>query len=71
MLLLLQRTTFINILNFISKKFLNIIYEFKSNLFVRYWLFGEKINNKDPKQRIRGWFPRQCAVEMMEIKKDE
>ncbi|XP_026476828.1 palmitoyltransferase ZDHHC6 [Ctenocephalides felis] len=37
----------------------------------KYWLFGEKINNNEPKTRIRGWFPRQCAVEVIEIKKDE
>jgi palmitoyltransferase ZDHHC6 len=46
-----------------------------------YWLFGEKIqeetvkNGKKPhgngekppvKKRVRGWFPRQCAVDFFE-----
>ncbi|KAK0182688.1 hypothetical protein PV327_000798 [Microctonus hyperodae] len=33
----------------------------------KYWLFGEKQSNDcDPKRRIRGWFPRPCALEVIE-----
>lgn len=36
-------------------------------LCVRYWLFGEKVQNivpdsSDTSPRVRGWFPRKCAV---------
>ncbi|XP_053678454.1 palmitoyltransferase ZDHHC6 [Anopheles nili] len=39
----------------------------------KHWLFGEKIQLCDmdtdatPQRRIRGWFPRRCAVEHMEF----
>ncbi|KAJ4434327.1 hypothetical protein ANN_22884 [Periplaneta americana] len=32
----------------------------------RYWLFGEKVHRDGIKKRERGWFPRPCAVEMVE-----
>lgn len=34
----------------------------------RYWLFGEKIQPEGTSSidRIRGWFPRNCANEMAE-----
>lgn len=35
----------------------------------RYWLFGEKTQNaiaNGTVQRIRGWFPRRCAVEIVD-----
>ncbi|CAH1176374.1 unnamed protein product [Phaedon cochleariae] len=36
----------------------------------RHWLFGEKVQNdlsgEDASQRKRGWFPRRCAVEVIE-----
>lgn len=37
----------------------------------RHWLFGEKIQMDVPKNdesllRIRGWFPKKCAVIMVE-----
>uniref|UniRef100_A0A182K328 Palmitoyltransferase n=1 Tax=Anopheles christyi TaxID=43041 RepID=A0A182K328_9DIPT len=35
----------------------------------KYWLFGEKLQSSkkdDNPKRIRGWFPRQCAVEFLE-----
>ena len=31
----------------------------------KYWLYGEKVQVGD-KGRVRGWFPRQCAVERVE-----
>lgn len=50
--------------------------------FRRHWLFGEKIRNaksksaengtsKKPKPiRVRGWFPRKCAVELVDPESD-
>ncbi|XP_024938248.1 palmitoyltransferase ZDHHC6 isoform X2 [Cephus cinctus] len=34
----------------------------------RYWLFGEKeqFSGNSPSKRIRGWFPKHCAVEVIE-----
>ncbi|XP_034935844.1 palmitoyltransferase ZDHHC6 [Chelonus insularis] len=33
----------------------------------KYWLFGEKQEEDgDPKKRIRGWFPRSSAIEVVE-----
>ncbi|PSN37480.1 Palmitoyltransferase ZDHHC6 [Blattella germanica] len=32
----------------------------------RYWLFGEKVQSDEIKKRERGWFPRPCAVELVE-----
>jgi len=35
----------------------------------KYWLYGELVQDKsqqDPKARVRGWFPRQCAVELLD-----
>ncbi|XP_076253049.1 palmitoyltransferase ZDHHC6 [Rhynchophorus ferrugineus] len=37
----------------------------------KYWLFGEKVQNNIPKEmevlhRLRGWFPRCCATEILE-----
>lgn len=56
-------------------------------LFCRHWLFGEKVqiseirNGKNGKSehdklisgqsRIRGWFPRKCAVELVNPDSDE
>jgi len=31
----------------------------------KYWLYGEKVQEGD-KVRVRGWFPRQCAVERLD-----
>ena len=28
----------------------------------KYWLYGDKVNSEE---RIRGWFPRKCAVEII------
>lgn len=42
------------------------------DLWDRHWLFGEKVlpqtdgTTEHQKLRIRGWFPRQCAMEMYE-----
>lgn len=50
--------------------------------FRRHWLFGEKIQNakskpgengtsEKPKRiRVRGWFPRKCAVELVDPESD-
>lgn len=38
----------------------------------RYWLFGEKeqeIISDVPVKRVRGWFPRPCAIELIENNK--
>lgn len=53
----------------------------------RYWLFGEKVQVAKPKKeknglsekdklaptqnRIRGWFPRNCAVELVNPESDD
>ncbi len=29
----------------------------------RYWLYGDKMAAED---RVRGWFPRKCAVEVID-----
>lgn len=36
--------------------------------FCRYWLFGEKKrdNENEKQMRKRGWFPRPCAIEVIE-----
>lgn len=61
-------------------KFLNILL-----ILLRHWLFGEKITiakNKNKKngisgnvkantKRIRGWFPRKCAVELVNPESDD
>lgn len=51
--------------------------------FRRHWLFGEKILNAKSKHgengtsekpnlnRIRGWFPRKCAVELVDPESDD
>lgn len=41
----------------------------------KHWLFGEKVKLNETKEemlerRIRGWFPRQCAVELVENESD-
>ena len=33
---------------------------------LRYWLFGEKAQPDGIKKRERGWFPRLCAMELVE-----
>jgi hypothetical protein len=46
--------------------------------FFRYWLFGERIINAQTnkiiknsksakKRRLKGWFPRQCALELVDF----
>ena len=41
----------------------------------KYWLFGEKIDKKsddDTKpKRVRGWFPRPCAVELADESEEQ
>ncbi|XP_056639609.1 palmitoyltransferase ZDHHC6 [Diorhabda sublineata] len=32
----------------------------------KHWLFGEKLQVDEHTERIRGWFPRKCAVELIE-----
>lgn len=37
----------------------------------KYWLFGEKVqnfanNDNESIPRIKGWFPRKCAVEIVD-----
>jgi len=32
----------------------------------KYWLYGEKVQVGEKQGRVRGWFPRQCAVERIE-----
>lgn len=51
--------------------------------FRRHWLFGEKIQNAKSKTgengtgektkwiRVRGWFPRKCAVELVDPESDD
>ncbi len=34
-----------------------------SFLVLRHWLYGDKVNSEE---RVRGWFPRKCAVEVMD-----
>ena len=29
----------------------------------KYWLYGDKVNSEE---RIRGWFPRKCAIEIID-----
>lgn len=37
------------------------------DLFRRYWLFGEKDQKGNAQsKRVRGWFPRPCAIEVIE-----
>lgn len=65
-------------------KFLNhfhVLYILK--LFQRHWLFGDKIQNDITNgqsksdctgpnvQRCRGWFPRKCAIELVEPDSNE
>lgn len=37
-------------------------------LLFRYWLFGDKVNTSadDRVTKTRGWFPRKCAVEIID-----
>lgn len=39
-------------------------------LLCRYWLFGEKVQDlpegEESLLRVRGWFPRRCAVEIVD-----
>lgn len=51
--------------------FIDIIISSQKNSYInyyRYWLFGEKeqetVQNV-PIKRIRGWFPRPCAIEII------
>ncbi|XP_040174929.1 palmitoyltransferase ZDHHC6 [Anopheles arabiensis] len=40
----------------------------------KHWLFGEKLQEPTKKtipKRIRGWFPRKCAVEYIELDDDD
>ena len=34
----------------------------------KYWLFGEKKQNEENEKQVRtrGWFPRPCAIEVIE-----
>lgn len=38
---------------------------FKKKIHFRHWLYGEKILKADVKVFPRGWFPRRCAVELI------
>ena len=33
------------------------------NFCFRFWLYGDKVNCEE---RVRGWFPRKCAVEVID-----
>lgn len=53
-----------------------MIPEHNSEMLFRYWLFGEKIQHNLPAGeesllRTRGWFPRRCAVELIENNEDD
>ena len=32
----------------------------------RHWLYGELVQDGAGQARVRGWFPRQCAVEVVD-----
>lgn len=40
--------------------------------FYRYWLFGDKVNSsaEDKVTKTRGWFPRKCAVEIIDANEE-
>ena len=33
-----------------------------ANFYFRFWLYGDKVNCEE---RMRGWFPRKCAIEFI------
>lgn len=41
-------------------------------LLFRYWLFGDKVNTSadDRVTKTRGWFPRKCAVEIIDANEE-
>lgn len=32
----------------------------------RHWLYGELVQDLPGQARVRGWFPRQCAAELVD-----
>ncbi len=38
----------------------------------KYWLYGDKVlKDEDKDGRVRGWFPRKCAVDVVSMKEFE
>jgi palmitoyltransferase len=38
----------------------------------KYWLYGDKVlgDDQDGADRVRGWFPRRCAVDVVDNTSD-
>ena len=50
----------------IQAEFINEINSCNKYYF-RHWLYGDKVLSED---RVRGWFPRRCAIEVINNGRD-
>ena len=51
----------------IQAKFTNERNSSSNKYHFRHWLYGDKVLSED---RVRGWFPRRCAIEIINNGRD-